>query len=474
MILTIDFGTTNLKAALIDKKGHFFNFLSKKVPTQVNNKIYEVDSKLYLDFILEYLTTYNSKDIEAIAISSNGPSFLSVYSEISFSNGTFDFNGSNTRLWMDKRGEKYSKPVSDFYGSYIDGSFFLPAILNIKDNEKLNYKNTKYFLTIDAFINYALTKKALIVNNADLLMKYYWNQDSLNYFNLEQHKFPKFIDSGKIIGKIDKSIANYFNLSEDIKIIAGGSDFYFSIIGSNISKKNVLADINGTSEGLNLCIEKPIKDNRFLCYEHPLKNHYNLSGVISNSGISINWIRKILNINSDEFNKIYELAKEAKPNNLIFLPYLTGERAPIWNPEATGQFFNLTINTRAEELSKAVIEGNIFAFKSVLNCFEELGFTIDEVHTTTSRYNLDFYYQLKSNIINKKLVIYKTQSAELLGLSILGYTSIKVYNDYGQATNNIEFESKEFYPQKKDQDYFDKKFNLFNELYAKTKSLMSK
>jgi sugar (pentulose or hexulose) kinase len=184
MILTIDFGTTNLKAALIDKKGHFFNFLSKKVPTQVNNKIYEVDSKLYLDFILEYLTTCNSKDIEAIAISSNGPSFLSVYSEISFNNGNFDFNGSNTRLWMDKRGEKYSKPVSDFYGSYIDGSFFLPSILNIRDNEKSNYKNTKYFLTIDAFINYALTKKALIVNNADLLMKYYWNEDSLNYFNL--------------------------------------------------------------------------------------------------------------------------------------------------------------------------------------------------------------------------------------------------------------------------------------------------
>lgn len=474
MILTIDFGTTNLKAALIDKEGNFYNYFTKEVATKIDKDIFEVNPDDYIQFLVDYLKLINTKEIEAIAISSNGPSFLSLYSDIKFEDGNFIYKSSPTRLWMDKRGANYSKQVSNYYDTYIDGSFFLPAILSIKDNNIDQYNLTSHFLTIDGFINYALTDKIFTVSNADQLLKYYWNEDSLEYFDLNKSKFPPFIKSGKIIGKIKKEIANYYNLDENIKVIAGGLDFYFSIIGSKVDNVNIMADIMGTSEGLNLCISKPIKDDRFLCYEHPLTNLYNLSGVLSNTGIALSWLRKMLNIEDLEFNEIYKLSEKAKPNNLIFLPYLTGERAPIWNTEATSTLFNLTINTGKEEIANAVLEGTIFAFKSTLLELEKIGYSTDEIHISSSKTNLDYYYQLKSDITNKKFVVYTTLSAELLGLSMLGYTSLKNYNSLKDAIKNMNQKSKEFTPNIDNQTYYERKFNLFNSLYKATSKLMLK
>ena len=472
MILTIDFGTTNLKAALVNKQGKFFNYTSKEVSICTDRDIYEINANVYLDFICEYMKTINPKQVEAIAISSNGPSFISLYSDIKVTDNKFIYESSPVRLWMDKRGAKYSKQVSDYYNTYIDGSFFLPSILSIKDADINQYNKTSAFLTIDGFINLALTNKAYTVNNADGLLKYYWNEESLNFFDLDINKFPLFIKCGDILGTISKQVSKLFDLEENVQVIAGGSDFYYSIIGSKVYDKNIMVDINGTSEGLNLCVEKPIKDNRFLCYEHPVKGFYNLSGVLSNSGIALSWLRKVLNIEDLEFNEVYNLAKKANDNNLIFLPYLTGERAPIWNPKATATLFNLTINTQREEISKAVLEGTIFAFNSVIKELELLGCTINEIHVTSAKENLDYYYQLKSDITNKKFIVYDTISAELLGLAMLSYTTLNQYPNLKQAIKDMKQESQEFTPNRDKHNYYANKFKQYNALYDLTSKLM--
>lgn len=476
VILAIDFGTTNLKAALINKKGTFFNYQTKKVLPFIDGDICQINAEVYLNFISNYLLSIDTSKVEAIIISSNGPSYIPLYSNIKLKNTTFSFEANETRLWMDKRGAPYSKMVSDYYNKYIDGSFFLPSILSIKNNDIETYNKTKYFISIDGFINLALTGKAYMVNNADGLLNYYWDDNCLDHFNLEESKFPPFIKCGKTIGLINKDVANSFSLNERVKVIAGGSDFYFSVIGSKVNKENILADIVGTSEGLNLCTKKPLKDNRFLCYEHPLPNLYNLSGVLSNSGIALSWVRKVLNIEDLEFNHLFKLAEKSKPNSLIFLPYLSGERAPIWNPNATATMFNLTINSSAEDIANAVIEGTILAFNSVIMLFEKLGFSVDVIHTTSNKNkdDEDYYYQLKSDITDKKFIVFKTPSAELLGLSMLAHTSMGVFSSLKQAIEETNIESKTYIPNKKRSPYYKEKFKLFNSLYNATNSLMSR
>lgn len=474
MILSIDLGTTNLKAALINKEGKFFNYISQQVDVKINGDICEINPKIYLDFVIKYIKSVNKEEIEAISISSNGPSFLSLFSPIKIIKNKIEYTSNNVRLWMDKRGKEYSQDVSNYYNTYIDGSFFLPSILEIKHNDTNTYNQTYKFLTIDGFINYFLTKQSYTVNNAKDLLKYYWDKDSLDYFKLEKSKFPSFINCGEIISNIDEEIADYLKIDRNIKVIAAGSDFYYSIIGSKVDKENILANTLGTSEGLNLCVKSPVKDNRFLCYQHPLKGYYNLSGVISNTGIALNWIREILDIDNLDFKEIYELAKKSKKHNIIFLPYLTGERAPIWNSNASATLFNLTSNSKREEIANAVIEGTIFAFKSVIEELEKLDCTIDIIHINSSKKDLDYYYQLKSDITNKKFIVFKTPSAELLGLAIQGYTSLKYYNNLKEAIHSMNFNPKYYTPNTSNYSYYQKKYNLFKNLYNSTKDLMNK
>lgn len=474
MILAIDFGTSNLKAALINKDGIFFNYHTQEVTPEVNGDICQINANIYLDFTYNYINSIDTTKVEAIIISSNGPSFIPLFSEINIINNSFSCQCEKARLWMDKRGTKYSKRVSEFYNKYIDGSFFLPSILNIKENEKDIYKKTTKFLTIDGFVNYALTNKAYTVNNANGLLDYYWNDDSLKHFGLDKSKFTDFIKCGDIISNIDPVVAEKLKLNKDVKVIAGGSDFYFSIIGSKVNKENILVDINGTSEGLNLCTSRPLNDNRFLCYEHPLENLYNISGVLSNSGVALNWLRKILNIEDLDFEKVYELSKKAKKNSLIFLPYLNGERAPIWNPNATATLFNLTVDSSKEEIANAVIEGTIFAFKSVLEILESFDYKIDEIHVTTAKKESDYYHQLKSDITNRTFVVYNTKSAELLGLALLAYTSLNQYPNLKKAIENLSLNKKIYSPNLTKQEYYRNKYELFNSVYEQTSKLMSK
>ncbi len=474
MILAIDFGTSNLKAALINKNGIFFNYYTQEVTPEVNGDICQINSSVYLDFATNYINSIDTSKVEAIIISSNGPSFIPLFSDIELKDNSFSCQCGKTRLWMDKRGTKYSKRVSTFYNKYIDGSFFLPSILNIKENDNDIYNKTFKFLTIDGFVNYALTKKAYTVNNANGLQDYYWNDASLKHFGLDKCKFTDFIKCGDIISNIDPIVAEKLKLNKDVKVIAGGSDFYFSIIGSKVNKENILVDINGTSEGLNLCSKTPLKDNRFLCYEHPLENLYNISGVLSNSGVALNWLRKILSIEDLDFETVYKLSKKAKQNTLIFLPYLNGERAPIWNPNATATLFNLTVDSSKEEIANAVIEGTIFAFKSVLELLESFDYKINEIHVTTSKKESAYYHQLKSDITNKTFVVYHTKSAELLGLGLLAYTTLKQYPNLKTAIEKLNLEKKVYTPNRTKQEYYIRKYNLFNSIYEQTNKLMSK
>ncbi len=474
MILSIDLGTTNLKAALINKEGQFYNYTSQQVAAIINGDICEIDPKIYLDFVIKYIKSVNKEKIEAISISSNGPSFLALFSPIKINNNEIEYTSNNVRLWMDKRGKEYSPAVSKYYKTYIDGSFFLPSILELKNNDEKAYNQTYKFFTIDGLINYFLTKNSYTVNNANDLLKYYWDKDSLSFFDLDESKFPPFIKCGEVISNIDEEVADFLQIDKNIKIIAAGSDFYYSIIGSKVDKENILANTIGTSEGLNLCIKKPIRDNRFLCYQHPLQGYYNLSGVISNTGIALSWIREILSIDNLDFKEIYELAKNSKDHNIIFLPYLTGERAPIWNANASATLFNLTSNSKREEIANAVIEGTIFAFKSVIEELENLDCTIDIIHINSSRKDLDFYYQLKSDITNKKFIVFNTPSVELLGLAIQGFTSLNYYNSLKEAIQSMNFNPKQFNPNTSKYTYYEKKYNLFKTLYNSTKDLMNK
>jgi xylulokinase len=471
MILAYDIGTTLLKLALIDKNGTFKNYESKRVLSHIQDDVAECNSQDYLTFLSLYLKKIDTTLIDAISISGTGPSIVPILGSPIIENNLIKVKAYPSRIYLDKRGQSKSKEVSEFYGEYIDGSFPLPSILAMRENESATFENTKSFLSADGLVNYALTNKLATVNSPKGLMKYYWNKKCLDFFNLSDEKFPTFVNSGIELSKITKEVAEAFNLREDVKVITAGVDFYVNILGSRANKNGVMCDRTGTSEGLNLCCDKAIEIDGLLNYEHPIKGKYNVSGMISTSGAAVDWIKDVLNLRDMDYNEFYKLAENSKPeSNLIFLPYLSGERAPIWDPNAKGVMFGMGLDSGTAEVANAVVVGTGLALKDVIKTMEENGAQIDEINLANTHSLNNYYLQLKCDITGKKINIIDTQSPELLGIAILCYTELKEYSTIIKAIECMSKIKRTYLPSKKNVEKYEKMYTRYKHLYKVLKS----
>lgn len=471
MILAYDIGTTTLKIALIDEEGNFYNYKVQKLLTNIDDKKAECNSGDYLTFLSLYLKEIDTSLIEAISVSGNGPSIVAILGEPEIKDSLIKVKAYPTRTWLDRRGEGKSEIVSEYQGEYIDSSFLIPSVLAMRENDRAMFDNSKSFLSTDGFINYALTGIKATVNTPKGLMKYYYDDKLLEHFNLPKSKFPKIVNSGIVLSTISEEIANEFKIQKNTPVITGGVDFYVNILGSRVSKIGVMCDRTGTSEGLNLCNDKPIDIKGMLIYEHPIKNNWNISGIISTTGAAIDWARDILNMNDQSYNDFYKLAATAKENNdLLFLPYLNGERAPIWDSKAKGVIFGLNLGTSRAEIAGAVVKGTCLAIKDVIKTMEAYGAIINEINAANSHTLNNYYLQLKSDITGKKINIIENKSPELLGLAMMSYANLGKYNNLIEAINAMSKVSRTYTPNSINFKKYEKIYDKYKKLYSVLKS----
>lgn len=466
MILSYDIGTTTLKIALIDEEGNFYNYKVQKLLTNINGNKAECNSGDYLTFLSLYLKEIDTSLIEAISISGNGPSIVSILGKPEIKDSLIKVKAYPTRTWLDRRGESKSSIVSEYQGSFIDGSFLIPSILAMREDDNAMFENAKCFLSTDGFINYALTGVEANVNTPNGLLKYYYDDKLLEHFDLPKSKFPPIIDSGIVLASISDEIAETFNIKKNTPVITGGIDFYVNILGSRVNKVGVICDRTGTSEGINLCCDKPIDIKGMLIYEHPINEYWNISGIISTTGAAIDWARDILNMNGQSYNDFYKLASSAKDDSdLLFLPYLNGERAPIWNSKAKGVIFGMGLETSRAEIADSVVKGTCLAIKDVIKTMEQNGAVIDEINAANSHSLNNYFLQLKSDITGKKINIIECKSPELLGLAMMSYTKLGKYSSLIDASNTMSKVSRTYQPNTSNFEKYEKMYSRYKELY---------
>jgi xylulokinase len=431
---------------------------------QADNLTHETDPHQWIDAFFNCAERFKIENnncfskVEAVVLTGNGPSLVPVFDEAKFSNSGLTIDCGQARLWLDRRAKEAAKKISGITDSFIDVSFFLPKALDIKINSPNLFDKTKCFLGCPEFLAYVLTGEARTVFPADGFEKWFWNNELLEKLNLDKEKFPSFILTGEVYGYIQPAAANYFGIKTNIPVISGGADFIAAILGTGIIVPGQVCDRAGSSEGINVCTENKIHDERLMSYSHPIKPFWNLSGIISTSGKAIEWAKNLLNIeNFDDFFTLADSSKN-KDANLIFLPYLAGERSPIWNPQAKAIMQNMDLSSGRSDFAKAVLEGICFAVKDVLSVMEETGVQIKELRIAGSAINNDIINQLKADITGQTIVTLTQKDSEHLGLAIIGAHSMKKYSSAQEIIKKFVKVEKKFYPNKIKTDHYNELF----------------
>ncbi|MFA7109658.1 MAG: FGGY family carbohydrate kinase, partial [Sphaerochaetaceae bacterium] len=342
MILALDIGTTNFKAGVF-LKGELIKVCYR--PLEVIDG-YKTDGESWFtafkSVVRELNESLDLSSLRSIILDGNGPTLVSVPS-------------NEALLWLDRRAQEESVFLSEKLGFFVDSSFLIPKILRQKRLYPELYKKTKLYFGSADYLAWKLTGEAKIVMALEGLEKWYWNDELLDSLEIDKSKLPPFIKMGEKIGNLTDDLAEELGI-KPVPVLSGPPDFVTSILGSGTVEIGTVCDRSGTSEGINLCSKLKNSNQKLMCYRHPNGENWNISGIISTSGKSIEFVKNLLGMEKMPYEKFYEFVSKGQPgsNGVIFHPYLAGERAPIWDSKATGSFTGLTLNTERKEIAKSV------------------------------------------------------------------------------------------------------------------------
>lgn len=123
----------------------------------------------------------------------------------------------------------------------------------------------------------------------------------------------------------------------------------------------------------------------------------------------------------------------AGSDGVVFLPYLAGERSPIWNPDAKGVFYGLGFEKTRGHMTRAVLEGVAYALEHNLRTAAEIGVQVNELYAMGGAANSLLWTQIKADVTGKRIVVPSSDTATTLGAALLAGVGCGVYKNYEEA-----------------------------------------
>ncbi len=485
-IIAIDIGTTHCKAVITDTKGKVLKIseLATK-PIQPKPGWNEQNADEIFNSVLKLLQQafiFCKEDVACVSFSAAMHSLLAV-----------DKTGKplmNMLTWADLRSTKYAqalkqKPIAKkFYkttGVPVHAMSPLCKLIWIKHDAKNVFRKTYKFISIKEYIFLKLFGKYVVDHSIAAATglfdekKLCWYNEALKIAGIKQEHLSDLFPVEHYETALLPGIKKHLKIKKEIPFVLGASDGALANIGSGIINAKNAAITVGTSGAVRITSNKYLidKKERLFCY-YLSDRFYVTGGAINNGGIALQWIiEKILQKEFKEEDKLTSLLNEAmkiKPGaeGLIFLPYILGERSPVWDSTARGAFIGLTATHTEAHMIRAVLEGICFSIVEVMQALEETSGAIENIYLSGGIIKSEKWVQLLTDISGKQIMVNESADASALGAAFIGMKAIGSVKNLDEAKMFLE-NVKSFAPNAKHHHIYKKYFKIYTSLYQKLK-----
>jgi len=497
-LLGLDIGTSGCKATIIDYEGNVKGQAYQEYSLITPNPGWEeLDPDLVWKsvqlVIKKSLDGYKGEGVKAISVSSFGEAVVPI-----------DRDGNvlhNSIIYIDVRGQEEAAYLRNRLGNEkilgITGTLAHPMysickIMWLKNYRPEVYNKTWKFLLFADFILFKLGAKphtdyslAARTMAFDIINKR-WSPEILESAEVDENKFGGPVQAGTVVGELSKEIAEELGLPKDVILVAGGHDQPCAALGAGVIRSNLAVDGLGTTECVTPAFDRAIisdsmANNNFACVPHVVRDMYVTYAFTFTCGSLLKWYR-------DNFGSIYmeEAAKSninlyslliekatKRPTDIFVLPHFAGAATPYMDTEAKGAIIGLSINTKAEDIIKAILEGITFEIMVNVEKLEEAGINIDEMRAVGGLAKSEHYLQLKADIMGRKVTSMQVSEAGTLGVAILAGTASGVFGSIEEAVKSLVKTKKEFYPDKKLHEIYMEKFQTYKKIYPSVRRIFS-
>jgi xylulokinase len=366
------------------------------------------------------------------------------------------------------------------------GAYSLPTLLWLKHNEPETFAAAHKVMVPGGYLVARLTGEFTIDHSrasTTLLFdirKKQWHDPFLKLLDIPEDKLPRPEPSDKVVGGITEAVSLLTGLQKGTPVIAGCMDTIGASIGTGILEEGECFVIMGTAARVAGPIKKPVFDNRFMNCTHVMDECWQYIGAVNGVGSSLRWIRDTFCqmeqgvadlTGKDVYDLICDQAVQSPPGSkgLVFLPYLAGERTPIWNPYARGVFFGVTLGHNRNDFFRSVLEGAAFAIRHVVGLLETDGKpAIKALHIGGAAASSKIWNQIIADVLGKRVISMTQSHTEVLGAAVLAGVGLGIYPDYTTAVRQTVVTGDVYEPAPVAHEVYNRLFPLYKELYKDT------
>ncbi len=294
------------------------------------------------------------------------------------------------------------------------------------------YISIKEYIFLRLFGEYVADHSMASATGLMNLEKLDWDEEALEVAGITRDHLSKLVPTTQVMNGLHGTYASEMGLSPSVPFVLGASDGVLSNLGVGAIDPGVVAVTIGTSGAIRTVTDKPVTDpkGRFFCYALT-EDRWVIGGPVNNGGIIFRWIRDEFAASEVETAKrlglsAYEvltrIAEKVDPgaDGLLFHPYLSGERAPLWNPDARGSFFGLALHHKKEHMIRAALEGVLFNLYTVMLAIEEQIGVPKKIHATGGFARSELWRQMMADIFDQPVIVPESIESSCLGAAVLG------------------------------------------------------
>jgi sugar (pentulose or hexulose) kinase len=312
----------------------------------------------------------------------------------------------------------------------------LPRLLWFRKNEPGTLDKAHRLLQAKDYVNFRLTGELAsdassnrgIVDLATGKVPH----ELFSRLGLPESIVPPLFEATGIIGRISKAASRETGLLSGIPVVAGWNDLNACVLGSGAVSQGQAFNITGTSEHIGAIVKRDHRVPELVCAPF-LPGRKLLYGVTSCGGGSLEWYRQAFR---RKFASLFQEARRAPAGSdgLLFLPYLEGERAPIWDPFASGAFIGIRSGHGEGHFVRAILEGVAFSLRQVLELVDCRATTgSDPLIVSGGAARVALWNRIKADVLQRAISLPKCPQTGVLGAAILAAVATRRYSSCDEA-----------------------------------------
>lgn len=458
LVIGLDIGTTSAKAVAFDVGGKLYAEAEEMVTTYYPKYGYAEQDPLEVEaaartVMRDIFQTIDQEkyDLVATGLCTAMHSLICV-----------DENGnplSNMLIWSDGRaGEQAERLLGNGKGDEIYARTGTPIhpmtpfmkLMWMKENEDVAYKQARYFMTMKEYliyhwfgervIDYAMASSTGMFDVKNQI----WDKEALEFAGINESQLAPVVEPTYELAALVPGMKEDLAAPDNHRFIIGSADGQLANLGSGATSPGEVNISVGTSGAIRQFIDGAPINDKMETFTYAFSEDTSIiGGPTNNGGIVLQWFKDLIKFPGD-FTAIIDTAKDVDPgaNGILFLPYVNGERAPLWAQRTAGNFYGLQVEHTQAELTRAVLEGIAFNIYQISQSLEKLAGAPKKITVNGGLTRSEIWVQILADVFGEDLYFSETHHNAAWGAAWVALVAAGEANAFKDIKENLPTEKK--------------------------------